>query len=139
MELGFWADSPEVHDYLDARIREILNGTAASWGVGVDIKLIGKSPGGEQDAELAALVQDAATRVPGIETIDDSAECRAGEDAFFFITRVTELGKKAVYMLIGSDLTDGHHTSRFDFDEQSLVYGTALLSETAAGLLRRVA
>ena len=137
MELGFWAENDEVHDWVDARMHEIVQGTAAAYGCGVDVRLIGRAPTCTQDAELASLVRDAAADVPGLERVEDAIDCRAGEDACQLIARATEAGGRGVYLLVGSDLASGHHTSTFDFDEASLVHGTAVLAETASRILAR--
>jgi aminobenzoyl-glutamate utilization protein A len=135
MELGFWAENDEVHDWVDARVQEVVAGTAAAFGCGVDVRLIGRAPTCAQDGELAALVRDAAGAVAGFDRVDDVILCRAGEDACHLIKRATETGGRGVYVLVGSDLASGHHTSTFDFDEASLVRGTALVAETARRIL----
>jgi aminobenzoyl-glutamate utilization protein A len=137
MELGFWAENDEVHDWVDARLHELVQGTAAAYGCGVDIRLIGRAPTCPEDAELAAIVRSAAANVPGFDRIEDEIDCRAGEDACQLIKQTTEAGGRGVYMLIGSDLASGHHTSTFDFDEASLAHGTSVLAETASRILSR--
>jgi aminobenzoyl-glutamate utilization protein A len=137
MELGFWTENDVVHEYVDNRIDEILDGVAMSWGVRSEKKLIGRAPATSQDADLAELVGAAAAGVTGVRNVIPTAECRAGEDAFCLIERVRERGKKGLYMLIGSDLAGGHHAQDFDFDEQSLVHGVAVVSEALTAILSR--
>ena len=48
--------------------------------------------------------------------------------------RVQARGGKACYFIIGSDLTDFHHTAHFDFDEASIETGVRLF----AGLAQHV-
>ena len=135
MELGFWADSEPVHDYVRDRVLEVLQGTASTWQVAIETELIGQAPTAAQDADLASIVREAARSVPDVHDIEDELECRGADDANVFIKRVTETGGKAIYMLVGSQLADGHHNPKFDFDETSLFIGTAVLSCTAGLLL----
>jgi len=39
--------------------------------------------------------------------------------------------------MVGTELAAGHHDSRFDFDEESLVTATSLLSQAAVDLLSK--
>ena len=135
MDLGFWAENSQIHDYVNERVFEIVKGTAAAWQVESEISLIGQAPTADEDGELAGIVREVSRSIPGVEQVDDEIECRAGEDACHLLRRVTETGGRGIYMLIGSDLADGHHSPRFDFDETSLVLGTAVLSGTAKTLL----
>jgi aminobenzoyl-glutamate utilization protein A len=132
MEIGVWADTPSVHGYVKQRVLEILQGTAAAWGVGIDIHHVGECPPALQDPHLAAIAHEAARQVPGVTTIQDNLQSRAADDANVFLERVSERGGKGIYLIIGSELKDGHHTPRFDFDETSLVIGTTLLSLISA-------
>ncbi len=52
----------------------------------------------------------------------------ASEDCSYFMQRVQEKGGKAVYMMAGSELKAGHHNSKFDFNEETLVRGAASLA-----------
>ncbi|MPN55301.1 p-aminobenzoyl-glutamate hydrolase subunit A [bioreactor metagenome] len=58
------------------------------------------------------------------------------EDCTYFMERVQQNGGQAAYLMVGTDLAAGHHDSRFDFEEESLVHATALLGNAAVELLR---
>jgi aminobenzoyl-glutamate utilization protein A len=42
------------------------------------------------------------------------------EDATFFMRRVQERGGQALYAVVGSDISSGHHTPTFDIDEADM-------------------
>jgi aminobenzoyl-glutamate utilization protein A len=135
MEMGIWATTSDVHDYVDGRVREILAGTEATWGVSTEVKVIGTAPVGPADDALARMAGIIAARTPGIEKVTDFMTCRAGEDANVFLDRVGGHGGKGIYVIVGSQLSDGHHTPHFDFDERALTLGTTILSSLALELL----
>jgi aminobenzoyl-glutamate utilization protein A len=43
------------------------------------------------------------------------------------MSEVHQRGGQATYIMLGSDLTAGHHNERFDFDERSLGIAAELL------------
>jgi aminobenzoyl-glutamate utilization protein A len=135
LELGLWAETPQVHDYVVEWLDDVIRGAGQSWGVETSINQIGGAPGAVEDAELGALACEIAERLPEIGVVRDAVVCRAGEDATFFLNRAAERGGRGIYVLIGSDLAAGHHAPDFDFDEQSLSTGTAILSALALYLL----
>jgi aminobenzoyl-glutamate utilization protein A len=135
LELGVWTSSAEIQTYVKERVWEITAGIAATWRVELDIQQIGESPFVVQDESLGSIAQDVARATPGIDRVVDTVEIAAADDANVLIERVRAHGGRGIYMVIGSDLTDGHHTSAFDFDERSLVHGTSVLSGIVCSLL----
>jgi len=135
LELGVWASSTEVQEYVRERVREVAVGVAATWNVAVEMEHIGEAPLAEQSETLGALAADVARSVPGIEHVLDTVEIAAADDATLLIEQVRRHGGRGIYGVIGSDLADGHHTSHFDFDEKSLVHGTCILAGVVGRLL----
>jgi aminobenzoyl-glutamate utilization protein A len=136
LDVGLWAETGDIHDYVVERLHEVLHGTSATYGVELEIKQIGGAPTALEDAELAELACRIAEQMETVDRVQDAITCRAGEDATVFLNRVAERGGKGIYVLIGSDLAAGHHAADFDFDERSLTTGTAILSAVALHLLR---
>ena len=60
----------------------------------------------------------------------------ASEDATLLASAVADRGGIAGIFVLGSDITDGHHTPHFDFDETVLARGTLLLSGLIAATMR---
>jgi len=135
MQLGFWAENSEVHDYIDGEVSRILRGSATAWGVESKATLVGRGPTAPQNADLASLLGECAEAVPGVTSVVDTIGCKAGEDANIFLAEVAAHGGQGIYVVIGSDLRGGHHTPDFDFDERSLGIGRSVLASTCLSLL----
>ena len=78
-----------------------------------------------------------AYSVPGVDEVVREFRCTGGEDAPFLMRRVQERGGNACYFLIGSDLTDFHHTAHFDFDESSIAVGVRMFCGLARYVSRK--
>ncbi len=135
MDLGLWAETSDVQEYVRGRVHEVVRGAAAAAGVDLDVRHIGEAPSARPDPELAALAHDVASKLPGVDRIDDFATCRAGEDATVMLERVAARGGRGIYVLVGTPIGTGHHTPEFDIDERALGIGTAWLTEIATSLL----
>jgi aminobenzoyl-glutamate utilization protein A len=59
----------------------------------------------------------------------------ASEDAAIFMRDVHQQGGQATYILLGADLSAGHHNERFDFDEDTLPIGLELLGRLLVRIL----
>jgi aminobenzoyl-glutamate utilization protein A len=131
IDFGAWYDSPELQEYLRERGMQVLKAAAALHDVKLEVEHIGEAPYVPADRDLGERLEAVARRVPGVASTSATAVCRAGEDATVFMDRVRRTGGGAAYVLVGSDLPSGHHTPEFDFDEESLVTGTAFLTSVA--------
>lgn len=136
MELGIWADNQAVNDYLETRVGEVCQASAAAFGCGVAIDVFGRAPSARPDSALAEVI-DAAAKDLGLAT-GDPMLCKAGEDATEFVNAVQAGGGAGTMIIIGSDIAAGHHQPHFDFDERTLGDGAALLAKTAVRLMAQV-
>lgn len=127
----------EINAFIESRAQEVLRGAAQMYGIQLDIKAMGGAPSGEGDQELAVLIKKTANFIQGYTKVVDSLEFGASEDYTLMMQRVQERGGKAVHVMLGSDLTGGHHTPNFDIDERSLTLGVKLLSIATAELLTK--
>jgi aminobenzoyl-glutamate utilization protein A len=66
-----------------------------------------------------------------LNQISASTGSSGSEDATYFMNRVIELGGKATYCIVGSNIAAGHHNERFDIDEASLRIGVNVLYKVA--------
>ncbi|GHH77089.1 peptidase M20 [Streptomyces sulfonofaciens] len=123
------ADDGDVNADLEDRARRALRGAAETYGLGVDIELIGSVTTARADRGAVELVE-AAAAARGLRLVTPSAESGvASDDATAFMRRVQERGGSACYLAVGADLAAPHHTPRFDFDEAALGLGVDLLEE----------
>jgi aminobenzoyl-glutamate utilization protein A len=134
LELEVRGETPAAVEFMERRARTVLESAAAMHDVSCEITVVGQTVSPEQDDEACRAVMDVAESVPGIDKVMREFRVTGGEDAPFLMRRVQARGGKACYFIIGSDLTDFHHTAHFDFDEASIETGVRLF----AGLAQRV-
>jgi aminobenzoyl-glutamate utilization protein A len=134
LELEVRGETPEAVEFMERRARTVLESAAAMHDVACEITVVGQTVSPEQDEEACNAVMEVAGSVPGVDTVVREFRVTGGEDAPFLMRRVQARGGKACYFIIGSDLTDFHHTAHFDFDEASIETGVRLF----AGLAQRV-
>jgi aminobenzoyl-glutamate utilization protein A len=121
------ADLGAVNEDLESRARDILNGAAAMHGLEVAIEVIGRTTTAVTDREAAAIVESAAAEIGLQPPLDIRRDVFGSDDATTFMVRVQQHGGKATYVGLGADLAGQHHTPTFDFDEDALSSGVALL------------
>jgi len=125
----------ELDAYMQDRAMRILRAAADMNGVEIEIDRVGHSGSAASDPELIQVIRAAARETPGVAQIEDTHPYGASDDAALMMARVQARGGKAAYMIVGSDLADGHHTPRFDFDEAALPTGVHLLATTILRLM----
>lgn len=128
-------ESTEIVDYLEEEARRAVEGAAMSQGVEVDVTVAGSAPSAGSDQEVMDAVAHAATQAQSVRRVGEPCGAGASDDATVMMARVQQRGGKAAYMIVGSDLPSGHHTPRFDVDEQVFANGIATLSGAALALL----
>ena len=135
IELGYWADKNEIHDYVTDRVRQVIKGSAETWGVVAEQRLIGRAPIAPQSGTLANVIKDCAGGMPELTEARDWVESRVAEDGNVFLAEVAKTGGHGAFIIVGSDIKGGHHTPSFDIDERSLALGVSLLSKVCLRLL----
>jgi len=134
MELEVRGESQAAVDYMEGRARAVLKAAADMHDVECAITVAGQTVSPLQDESACQLVMDVAGATAGVKTVHREFRVTGGEDAPFLMRRVQANGGNACYFIIGSDLTDFHHTAHFDFDERSIAIGVRLF----AGLAEKV-
>ena len=128
---------PEVRELVVRRTEEIVQGVAESMGCKAEMNLESITPAVINDARLAEVVNE--TRMQVLPETEDISGLRTmgSEDMAFLMDDIP-----GCYMFVGSmnadkDLVYGHHHPKFDFDEQVLIDGVALVSASAVAVLNR--
>jgi aminobenzoyl-glutamate utilization protein A len=101
----------------------------------VDVESVASAPSAVSDTDIADIVGAVASGVDGVDSVLPSDTLGGSEDATFLMRHVQERGGKAAYVVVGTDHPTGHHTPRFDVDEESIRIGI----ETLAGSIERIA
>ncbi|MDX1991616.1 MAG: amidohydrolase [bacterium] len=122
----------EVRDFVDRRIREISEAIATAMNCTVEVTTGHGVPPTINDPKVAARVREIFTPIVGADNLDMSSRTMGAEDMSLFMEKVP-----GMYFFVGSanearGLNYGHHHPRFDFDEDALPLGVALLSAAVA-------
>jgi len=122
-----------THQIVLRRVREIVEGTARAMGASVQLDIQELTVAVVNDAQAAARVRQAATRVVGAQNVSDQQLWVASEDMAYFLREIP-----GCFFFVGASRAEKefpHHNPRFDFDEAVLAQGVAILCETVAGYL----
>lgn len=128
--------SSEVRQNVIERMESIVKGIAIAMECTADINLRGITPVVKNDEKLSKQVQDVVKEMlPNEKMIEDSRTMGA-EDMAYMMDDIP-----GCYFIVGSNnkekgLDYGHHHPKFDFDEQALPKGAALLAGAVIKLLR---
>jgi len=123
----FWEDAPGL-------VEETAQGIASAFGAQANVSYRRLSGPLINDEKLSALMGDVAAGLVGAGNVRKGVRTMGGEDMAFFLERVP-----GCFAFVGSAPRGGaaspHHSPTFDIDEESLVFGTELLTRTAIAYL----
>jgi amidohydrolase len=119
------------------RLTEIAETTAAAYGARAEVDIEWGVASTDNDPAMTAIVRECAAEVVGAEHVVDGDLLMVSEDMSEFLTRVP-----GCYFLVGSmneerGLNWGHHSSRFDIDEDALAIGIETMTRTVLTYLDR--
>jgi amidohydrolase len=131
------AFDPSVRNRLLTRLREVVDGVAATFRVQAELRVTDSCPACINDAEMTALVQRVAERLVGPANVVARTQTTGADDMSLFLNAVP-----GCYFFVGSanperGLASPHHSPTFDFDERALALGTELLTGAAVEFLER--
>jgi len=119
------------------RFEEIVNGIASAMGCQIEMKVKQLTPALINAEGVTSKVRETARRILPQANHDDTPYLTMGaEDMAFIQSKVA-----GCFFFIGSNNKDkhldyGHHHPKFDFDEQALINGVALMSAAAMDILK---
>ncbi len=119
------------------RFEQIVRGIAETMGCKVDINVQRVTPAVINNDSVAAKVQETARRLFPQTELDTSNYLTMGAEDMAFMQEKVE----GCYFFIGSNNTEkhldySHHHPKFDFDEEALVRGSALMSAAVMDMLK---
>jgi amidohydrolase len=126
---------PAIREMVLRRVREVIEGVAAACGAEAELEIIPLTPALVNDAGIVEVVRAAAETVVEPENVTSGERTMGSEDAAFFLREVP-----GCYFFTGSanaerGLDAPHHNPRFDFDEDALPLGVAVLMHALAHYL----
>ncbi|MBK8784063.1 MAG: amidohydrolase [Anaerolineales bacterium] len=119
------------------RIEKITHGIAEAMGCKAELKIVRVTPAVANNASITEKVQATARHTLPNANLDTSGYLTMGAEDMAFMQEKVD----GCYFFIGSNNKDknldySHHHPKFDFDEQALVNGAALMASAAADLLK---
>lgn len=130
-------ENGDINGYMLAEARRVVDGAARMHGCRSRFLCQSHCPGAMSSPGLVDLVERTAQDMGTFRTVRRKADFWASEDFGWFMNKVQEDGGLAAYLQLGADRPDGHHTSRFTFDESVLPRGLELLARLALASLAR--
>lgn len=130
MRVEVRGESADLNSYMFENVERVLEHAAAMHHVNCETELYGKTTTFTANQDAVDIVTAAADSVDAVTEITGRENIGASEDASYLIERVQELGGNATYIGIGASNRFGHHTARFDIDEDALQIGIDVLVDT---------
>jgi amidohydrolase len=120
--------SVELRKKMEIRLEEVIKNITATFGATYELKFMPLYPPTINNAEITALVREAAIPVVGIEKLNEDAMTMGAEDMSYFLQKVP-----GCFFFLGSankekGLDKPHHSPHFDFDETALTIGTQIMT-----------
>jgi amidohydrolase len=118
------------------RFEQIARGVGEGMGCQIEVNIKRLTPALVNNDSVTAQVQETARRVLSESNLDTAGYITMGaEDMAFMLEKVP-----GCFLFIGSNdksrhLDYGHHHPKFDFDEEALVRGAALMAAAAVDML----
>ena len=127
--------SAAVRETVVTRLKVLLDGVTAGFGARYTLEILEVTRAVVNDGAMAEIARKSANQVVGPTNVVWQPPFMVSEDFSEYAERLP-----ACLMLLGSGnpglgLSAPHHSPRFDFDEDALPLGAALLAATAARFL----
>lgn len=126
-------ETSAIDEYMVARAMDAVAGAARMYGVDHEVTVVGRADQATPSPQLQPFIGECFAGVEGVTEIGVSGGLGGSEDATAMMNRVIERGGLATYVQIGMDTSWGHHTERFDVDEDMLALGAAAETRIALG------
>ncbi|MCQ4332973.1 amidohydrolase [Natronomonas sp. F2-12] len=130
MRLEVRGGAPELSEYMLDSAERIVEHAAGMHDVEYETSLYGKTTTFEADEGIVSTVAEAARSVGSVTDVVEREPMTASEDVSYLIRRVQEEGGEGTFVCIGTDHPSGHHTPRFDIDEESIEIGVDVVVGT---------
>ncbi len=119
----------DVREKVLRRVREVVENVATACGASADLQITHLTPAVVNDPEVVEVVREAAKSVVEPRNVESGERTMGSEDAAYFTQEVP-----GCYLFVGSANPDRgldapHHNPHFDFDEDALPIGMAVMTE----------
>ena len=124
----------KINEYMVQKSMEVLQGAAKMYDLNLDIKTAANAISGRSSPEMIALGMKVAEKLPSVRHVIPDVAFNGSEDVTVMMERVQSRGGKALYVLFGSPIFGGHHSSTFDVDETVILNGAEFLASMQAAV-----
>lgn len=127
----------EVRQRIVERFEQIARGVGEGMGCQVEVEIKQMTPALINNETITSTVQKTAERLLSESNLDSDYQTMTAEDMAFMQEKVP-----GCYFFVGSNdkarqLDYGHHHPKFDFHEEALIRGSALMAAAAMDILRQ--
>ncbi len=122
--------TPQVHDVLEARLREVVEGTARAHGARVTLTYRRDYPVTSNHERETAFAAAVAAQVVGAERVETDVAPVMGAEDFSFMLEA----RPGAFIFVGNGDSAGLHHPAYDFNDDAIPIGTSYwvkLVETA--------
>ena len=122
--------SPDVRDFVEGRLRELVEATAASFGARATLSYERNYPVVVNDAAETEFVSRVAADIAGADRVDTNAVPMMGAEDFSFMLE----SRPGAFIFMGNGDSAKLHNPDYDFNDEAIPYGCSYwvrLAETA--------
>jgi len=115
---------PEVGDKIEAELRRLTEGIAASFGATAEVRFGRHAPATVNDTEATALAVEAATAIAGADGVKEMRSPTMGGEDFAFLLNA----KQGAYLMLGGARGKDDpllHHPKYDFNDEILPAGAS--------------
>ena len=135
MKIETRGETDELASYVYNRAVQVIKGAGEMYDVEVEITKCGEAPAAWSSLDLAELIVSEADNIPEVKRAGICCQMEGSDDACWMMNRVKAHGGRATYIVVGSTAKGGHHNSRFDLDESSMLIALDVLEAVIVKLL----
>lgn len=123
-----------INGYMVSKAMDVLEGAAKMHDLAVEIEPAGTALGALNSPELVELAASTARQVSSITQITQKISFNVSEDVTLMMNRVQGRGGKALFVLFGTPVAGGHHSTSFDVDERVIGIAAEFLAAMQAAV-----
>lgn len=127
----------DINNFMVTEAKRMIKAAADLYDVEVEIKDMGEASSCVLDLPFGEEVHEILSKSGKYREIMKNVTLGGSEDCAYFMERVQSYGGQAIYMMLGSELKAGHHSSKFDFDEKVLAESAGTMAHLAQKFLAK--
>lgn len=120
--------SNEINEYMVNKTYEILEGAARMYDLSLEIKPAATALSALNSPDMIEMGTKVAETLSSVTEIIPESAFNASEDVSLMMERVQKNDGKALYVLFGTPIYGGHHSTTFDVDEKVIQNGAEFLA-----------